>query len=96
MSMEIRKYRPEVDEDLLRRSTIELQEVERRVDPWLPAGAAMVDAYVAQLAERCRDWDGQILVAYDQTGEPLGMAAVFAQVPESEPDEYPRRVCATE
>jgi ribosomal protein S18 acetylase RimI-like enzyme len=85
--MLIRPYDEAVDAALLRCCVVELQETERALDPRLPAGESMVDAYVVLMLRRCDDWDGRILVAYDEDDAALGMCCIYAHVPAAEPDE---------
>src|SRR5690606_33715699 len=70
-AMFIRNFDPVADRAFLRSCVIELQAVERRFDARLPAGEQIVDAYCDLLLERCRSWDGTILVA-DDAGTPVG------------------------
>lgn len=83
--MRIRKFDLDSDRGFLRRCVVELQETERRCDPRLPSGAAMVEPYCARLLERCREWCGVLFVA--EVEQPAGLLSLFLQVPETEPDE---------
>ena len=85
----IRPYDPARDEPFLRACIIELQETERAFDARLPAGTEMVDAYTALILRRCSEWQGEILVAEGEDGTRLGIATIFAAVPNEEPDEPP-------
>lgn len=72
----------------LRALTVELQEFERALEPHLPAGDAMADAYLAQLGSRCAGMRGTIFVADDEA-RLLGFVGVLAAVPQEELDEPP-------
>jgi GNAT superfamily N-acetyltransferase len=82
----IRRFDPGGDAGFLRRCILELQAVERLLDPRLPVGEGMVDAYCANLFERGRSWGGAILVA-EMGDERAGLLTMFTSVPEREPDE---------
>jgi GNAT superfamily N-acetyltransferase len=84
--MRIREFDPARDAEFLRRCVIELQNVERRIDPRLPAGPAMVEEYLTRFFERCEAWDGLIFVA-DAPDGPLGLVSLLLSVPSTEPDE---------
>jgi hypothetical protein len=49
----IREYQPGQDAPYLRECIVELQEFERRIEPALPAGTAVANAYLAYILERC-------------------------------------------
>src|SRR4030095_3632163 len=85
---EIRDYDPSRDAPALRTCCVELQEFERRLEPDLPMGEEMADAYLPLLFERCARERGRIFVA-ERDGRVLGFAAVQAAVPQLEPDEAP-------
>jgi ribosomal protein S18 acetylase RimI-like enzyme len=72
----------------LRACVVELQESERALEPTLPPGEAMVDAYVAQMVDRCARWSGRIFVA-EVDGRVVGFVSVVAEVPQDELDEPP-------
>jgi uncharacterized protein (TIGR00290 family) len=84
----IRAYDPERDAPALRACFVELQEFERRLEPDLPPGEEVVDAYLPLLFERCIRHKGRVFVA-DQGGRVVGFASVLAEVPPEEPDESP-------
>lgn len=88
-TVRIRPFDRERDEALFRACIIELQEIERTLDPRLPRGVEMVDAYTDAVLQRCAEWDGGILVAYGEDGASLGIATVYAHVPGTEADEPP-------
>jgi ribosomal protein S18 acetylase RimI-like enzyme len=76
----------EKDRAFLRRCVMDLQEIERALDPRLPAGEEMVDAYCADLLARRRAWNGVIFVA-EEHGVPAALLAIYLHVPETEADE---------
>lgn len=59
----IREYQPEHDTPRLHECVVELQEFERTIEPALPAGTTMADAYLAYILERCREYHGKVFVA---------------------------------
>lgn len=76
----IRLFDVERDAPGLRRGVIELQEFERALEPRMPRGEDMADAYVADMLASCERWQGAIFVA-DEDGEVVGFVSVFARVP---------------
>jgi len=84
----IRDYEPARHRDQLRSCVVELQEFERGLEPALPHGEEMADAYLAFLLERCSRASGRIFVAeVDHTV--VGFVGVLAKIPPEEPDEDP-------
>ena len=67
---------------------MELQEFERTIEPALPAGTAMADAYLAYILDRCREYRGKVFVA-EVDRRVVGFVCVWAGVPPTEPDEPP-------
>lgn len=51
--MQIREFDAARDAAFIRHCVIEIQEIERSIDPRLPSGRAMADAYCRTLLERC-------------------------------------------
>jgi ribosomal protein S18 acetylase RimI-like enzyme len=86
MIYRIREYQPGQDALGLRDCIVELQEFERTIEPALPAGTAMADAYLAYILERCGEYCGQMFVA-EVDGKVVGFVSVWARVPPTEPDE---------
>src|SRR5262245_50405323 len=84
----IREYQPQQDTSSLRECIVELQEFERRIEPALPAGTAMADAYLAYILERCREYCGKVFVA-EVDHKVVGFVSVWARVQPTEPDEPP-------
>jgi ribosomal protein S18 acetylase RimI-like enzyme len=81
----IRDYEPR-HRDHLRTCVVELQNYEHDLEPALPRGEQMADAYLEFLFERCARWRGKLFVA--ETDDALvGFVGVLAQVPPESPDE---------
>jgi len=88
MAVEIRTYDPERDQEAVRDCMIQLQDFERGLDPRMPAGSEIVDAYLARMFDRCREFDGTVLVA-EHEGLVLGVVTIWARYCSSEPDDDP-------
>src|SRR4030095_4265401 len=87
MKATIRRCEATQDRAGLKSCIIELQDFERSLEPKLPRGADMADAYVEPLLKRCSGSSGRIFVALaDQIV--VGFVAVFAEAP-TDPDEEP-------
>lgn len=56
------------------------------MEPSLPPGASMVDAYLAEIQDRCARHSGEILVA-ECDGLVVGMVSVYAAVPFTDIDD---------
>ncbi len=67
----------------LRELVIELQDYERQLDPRLPSGASIVDQYIPQMLQRCKQAIGQILIA-EVDGEVAGFATILSRVSSGE------------
>jgi ribosomal protein S18 acetylase RimI-like enzyme len=87
----IRDYDPGRDRAAVRACFAELQDVERGLEPALPEGASVAEAYVDFMLARCADWDGAVFVA-EEDGAVVGFICVWARVPPDDPSE--RRFCA--
>ena len=87
----IRDYDPARDRDGVRDCFAELQDVERGLEPALPAGVAVADAYLDFMFARCTEWDGAVFVA-EEEGDVVGFICVWARVPPEDPSEL--RDCA--
>ena len=84
----IRTYEAGRDDTALRRLEVELQDFERTVEPALPTGEAMADAYLAHLFDCCAKWQGRMFVA-EVDGAVVGFVCVYGYVPQEELDESP-------
>lgn len=58
---------------------IELQDFERRMDPRMPPGAEIVDAYLVEMFDRCKKCGGRVLVA-EVDGNVAGYATILPRV----------------
>jgi len=65
--------------DGVRECLIELQDFERGIDPRMPPGAAIADAYLAEMFDRCKECGGRILVA-EVHGNVAGYATILPKV----------------
>ena len=82
----IRDYEPARDADAVRACIVELQEFERALEPELPRGAEMAEAYHQTILERCAKHTGRIFVV-ELDGLVVGFVAVLALVEPEAPDE---------
>ena len=69
----------------LRACFVELQDFERGMEPAMPPGDTVADAYLERMLERCKIWDGAVFVAL-VGGRVGGFVCVWTRVP-PEPDE---------
>lgn len=88
----IRVCDPTGDRKGLRECIVALQDFERRIEPTLPAGEAMADAYLTFLFDQCARLSGRILVAEGEVGI-SGFVCVLTKVLPEEPDDPPEE-CA--
>ncbi len=63
----------------VRACLVELQDYERRLDPRMPAGADIADAYTALMFERCKQCGGRVFVA-EIDSEVVGYATILPKV----------------
>jgi ribosomal protein S18 acetylase RimI-like enzyme len=87
--VEIREFDPSRDRPALRACFVELQDFERGIDPRMPAGEQIADAYLRQMFERCREFDGVVLVA-EVGGDVAGFVSIWTRYRSSELDDDPR------
>lgn len=87
-SMEIREFDSARDREALRSCFIELQEFERTIDPRIPPGAEIAEPYLARMFERCREFDGVVLVAVVE-GAVVGFVTVWTRYRSFEPEDDP-------
>ena len=85
MDMAIRDYRVD-DVSAVRTCLIELQEFERALDPRLPAGATIADAYLETLFRRCDRFAGKLFVA-EADGRVVGFVSVLGSCRSETPDD---------
>jgi ribosomal protein S18 acetylase RimI-like enzyme len=82
----IRDYESGRDDDAVKACIVELQEFERALEPSLPPGDAIAEAYLRVLIERNVKYGGRILVA-DVAGTVVGFTAIQGRVEPESPDE---------
>lgn len=82
----IRDYDPARDRAAVRDCFAELQDVERGLEPAMPEGAAVADAYLDFMLARCAEWDGAVMVA-EEDAAVVGFICVWARVPPDDPSE---------
>ncbi len=87
--LEIRDYEPARDREDVITCVAGLQDYERSLDPDLPPGAQVARRYVDAMMQRCRAYQGRILVAA-QHGTVVGFLCILARVPEQQVDEKGR------
>ena len=81
--MPIRKFAARTDVPRLRQCLIELQNFERALDPRLPLGEDIVDAYIPDMLQRCRECNGTVLVA-EVDKQVAGYVTIMAKVSSEE------------
>jgi ribosomal protein S18 acetylase RimI-like enzyme len=79
----IRDYHEKSDRSGIRECLIELQVFERSLDPRMPSGDEIVDAYVPNMLRLCQRCSGKVLVA-DVDGEIAGYVSILAKVKSDE------------
>ena len=62
-NMSIRRFSGDTDRAQVRACLIELQDFERQIDPRMPSGEDIAEAYIPDMLQRCIDSAGAILVA---------------------------------
>lgn len=63
----------------VRECLIELQDFERRIDPRMPPGVDIAEAYIAEMFDRCAKCGGRVLIA-ELDGEVIGYATILPRV----------------
>jgi ribosomal protein S18 acetylase RimI-like enzyme len=86
--MQIREYQPETDRPAMRQSAVDLQDYERGLDPRLPEGEKMADAYLEEIFDRARKFAGKVFVA-EIDGRVVGLVTVLGACLRDEPSETP-------
>ena len=82
----IRDYEPARDADAVRACIVELQEYERNLEPSLPPGEEMAEAYRRVILQRCAKHAGRIFVV-EVDRVVVGFVAVLGRVEPEAPDE---------
>jgi GNAT superfamily N-acetyltransferase len=86
--MRVREFQPETDWQALRESAVALQDFERALDPRLPEGQSMADAYLEEIFDRARKFSGKLFVA-EVDGRVVGLLSVLGACRLEEPSETP-------
>jgi ribosomal protein S18 acetylase RimI-like enzyme len=86
--VEIREFDPSRDRAAVRACFIELQDFERGLVPGMPAGEQIAAAYLRMMFDRCREFDGVVLVA-EVGGVVVGFVSLWTRYRSSEPDDDP-------
>jgi GNAT superfamily N-acetyltransferase len=81
----IRDYEPRHHQQL-RACMVELQNFARGLEPALPEGEQIADAYLDSLFEKCARWCGKVFVA-EIDDAIVGFVGVLCRVPPDAPDE---------
>jgi len=76
--MSIREYQPDTDFDGLRACVVELQNYEYEIDSRFPDGESIADEYIPDILDRCRKFDGKVLVV-EVDGEIGGYVMVWTK-----------------
>ncbi len=77
--MQIREYNPATDNTGLHHCVEALQDFEREILPSMPKGADISAAYVEDMFDQCRKYDGTVLVAVEQSGV-IGYATIYRRM----------------
>jgi ribosomal protein S18 acetylase RimI-like enzyme len=85
----IREWDPARDRAAVRACFVELQDFERQLEPGMPPGEQIADAYLALIEQRCREFAGVVLVA-EHAGAVIGFVALWRRFRSTEPDDDPR------
>jgi ribosomal protein S18 acetylase RimI-like enzyme len=86
VTVRVRPYDPACDGAAVVACMVELQDYERSLEPALPAGVAVADAYLAHLRAKCRAHGGEVLVA-EVDGIVVGFVGILTKVAGSAPDD---------
>jgi GNAT superfamily N-acetyltransferase len=84
--MSIRSYEAARDAAALRACIVEHQDFHRDLEPAWPAGASIVDDYVAFLEAQCAGHDGRVFLAA-RDGAVIGFICAVASVRNDSPDD---------
>ena len=82
--MEIREFDPSRDLDAVCACFVELQEVERSLQPGMPPGEQIADTYLDLMFRRCQEFDGSVLVAVEN-GAVVGFVTIWTRYHSTEP-----------
>ena len=87
--MVIREYDPDRDNHAVRACFVELQDFERGLDPRMPPGERIAEAYLDLMFRRCLEFSGVVLVA-DIDDQIVGFVTIWTRYRSSEPDDDPQ------
>ncbi len=77
--MKIRAARINTDFAQIRLCIVELQDYEREIDPRMPTGESIADAYLEEMLGKCKEHDGQIFMS-EIDGEIAGYVTILGNV----------------
>ncbi len=77
--MKIRAASIDTDFEQIRRCIVELQDYERKIDPRMPTGESIADAYLEEMLGKCKEHDGQIFIS-EINGEIAGYVTILGKM----------------
>lgn len=86
--LQIREFDPRRDRPVVRRHVVALQDFERKLDPRMPRGERIADAYLDLMLRRCREFDGVVLLAEIDRAV-VGFVTIWRRYRSGEPDDDP-------
>ena len=86
--MEIREFDRARDMAAVRACFVELQEVERSLQPGMPPGEEIANAYLDLMFRRCQEFDGSVMVAIESGGV-VGFVTIWTRYHSTEPGDDP-------
>ncbi len=87
--LEIREFDASLDRQAIRICFLELQDFERRIDPRIPPGEQVADAYLDLMFGRCLEFNGCVLVAAVDSVV-VGFVTIWTRYRSPEPDDDPQ------
>jgi len=81
--MPIRDFDESLHYEAISNCLVELQDVERKLNPRMPSGADIVDDYIPDMLNRCVECEGKILVA-EIDDDVVGYATIMTRVTSEE------------
>jgi ribosomal-protein-alanine N-acetyltransferase len=86
--LHIREWDPSRDRPAVRACFVELQDFERELEPGMPPGERIADAYLDLMLRRCCEFEGVVLVA-ELDGAAVGFLTLWQRFRSREPDDDP-------
>lgn len=86
--MQIREFDAARDGDAIRSCFIQLQDFEHSIEPGIPPGDRIAEAYLVKMFERCREFNGVVLLA-ELEGTVVGFVTVWTRYRSIEPEDDP-------